>query len=161
MRVSAGVVGVILCCVCSQAGAHGAKPYLGLKGQLYFEDEPAQTLRPATAPRHVPSQYVARTPLDFSYPESAASGAISPEANSGAPFRAESGWGLELGRGAKLKFAYDKDTKLSLGMGMWKVKLGVSRSFGGPSHEDEEETVWPERHSSAAGMGRVETAASD
>ena len=160
MRVSAGLVGVILCCVSSLAGAHGAKPYLGLKGQLYFEDEPDQTAHQASVPRHVPAQYVARTPIDFSYPESAASEGLSEEAGPGAFSNVESDWGLELGDGAKLKFAYDKDTKLSLGMGMWKVKLGVTRSFGGPNREIAA-APRPERHTSAAGMGRVEMAASN
>lgn len=159
MRISSAMIGMILCCVSSQVGAHGAKPYLGLKGQLYFEDEPAQTVRPGAVPRHVPSHYVARAPVDFSYPESAAAGGISAKADAGPPFRPESGWGLELGQGAKLKFVYDEDTKLSVGMGMWRVKLGVSKSFGGPSREQQEETSRPRRHTSAAGMGRIETAA--
>ncbi|MEM1199582.1 MAG: hypothetical protein AAGI06_09765 [Pseudomonadota bacterium] len=160
MRVSAGLVGVILCCVASMAGAHGAKPYLGLKGQLYFEDEPQQAVRQASVPRHVPSQYVARTPVDFSYPESAASEGLSEEASQAALQNVESDWRLELGDGAKLRFAYDKDTKLSIGMGMWKVKVGVTRSLGGPSR-DVPPAPRAERHTSAAGMGRIEMAASN
>ncbi|MEM8689424.1 MAG: hypothetical protein AAGF81_18995 [Pseudomonadota bacterium] len=160
MRVSAGFVGVTLCCVSTLVCAHGAKPYLGLKGQLYFEDEPNPSVRQVTVPRHVPSKYVARTPLDFSYPESAASAGLSHEAGTDAPSSGEHGWNLELGDGAKLKFDYDEDTRLSLGMGMWKVKVGVSKSFGGPSGEEKSAKPRPERLTSAAGMGRIETASS-
>ncbi len=159
MRLAAGLVGITLCCVSGLAGAHGAKPYLGLKGQLYFDDGSGRDVRQVTVPRHVPPQYVARAPIDFSYPESAASGGLAEQANRSPLSSGESGWGLEIGDGAKLKFAYDENTKLSLGMGMWKVKVGVTKKLGGPARE-EDTAPRPVRHSSAAGMGRIETAAS-
>ncbi len=154
MRVSSLSLSVLLCC--GVGSAHAAGPVLGLKGQLYDEDVPARTAPQNIVPRHIAPKHVARAPVDFSYPETAA----SPEAPSGQPqaFRpATSGWNLDLRDGAKLRFAYDKDTKLSLGLGMWKVKVGVSRKIGGPGSGEIE---WPERLGSAASMGRAEASTS-
>lgn len=152
MRISWLCLGVLLCC----GTAHAGEPVLGLKGQLYDEDVGARTAPQPVVPRHIAPKHVARAPIDFSYPETAAApGApsLSPQSDQS---EAVSAWNLDLSDGAKLRFAYDKDTKLSLGMGMWKVKLGVSRTIGGSGGSDIE---WPERHGSAAGMGRVEARA--
>ncbi len=64
----------------------------------------------------------------------------------------ESPWQLDLSDGAKLRFAYDKDTKIKVGMGLWKVKVGVSKAFGGPNTD-----TWelPVRHGRAAALGRA------
>lgn len=151
MRVSWTLAALALCCAGSLTCAIGAEQHLALKGQLYFEGAPAGPAPQTIVPRHVPSQHIARAPIDFSYPETAAStGSHLTHQDQVQPL-AGSGWDLDLTDGAKLKFAYDRDTKLSLGMGMWKVKVGVSKKFGGSSRIIDDPLV---RHGSAAGMGR-------
>ncbi|MCP5080546.1 MAG: hypothetical protein GY948_02495 [Alphaproteobacteria bacterium] len=153
MRIFWTMAAAMLCCVGSLKGAYGAEEHLGLRGQLYFEPAPALKPPQDSVPRHISAKHVARAPIDFSYPETAAStGSHIAHQETHRP-REESPWQLDLTDGAKLRFTYDEDTKLKLGMGMWKVKVGVSRAFGGPSTD-----TWelPERHGRAAALGRAD-----
>ena len=152
MRIFWTMAAAMLCCVGTLKSAFSAEEHLGLRGQLYFE--PAPDLKPPqdSVPRHIPSKHVARAPIDFSYPETAASTGSHILPQETRRPREESPWQLDLTDGAKLRFAYDKDTKLKLGMGMWKVKVGVSKAFGGPSNDSWE---LPVRQSRAASLGRA------
>lgn len=152
MRIVWTMAAAALGCALSLGGASGAEETLGLRGQIYFE--PAAVAPPSRTivPRHISAKHVARAPVDFSYPETAAStGSNVRPVSAGQPVE-EGPWHLELSDGAKLRFAYDKDTHIKLGMGMWKVKVGVSKAFGGPNAG-----AWelPVRHSRAAALGRA------
>ncbi len=153
MRIVQTMAAALMCCVGGISGAMGAEEHLGLRGQLYFEPAPTAKLPQSSVPRHVSPKHIARAPIDFSYPETAAStGAHFVHQDARQP-REESPWQLDLSDGAKLRFAYDKDTKIKVGLGLWKVKVGVSQAFGGPNAG-----TWelPVRHGRAAALGRAD-----
>lgn len=153
MRTFLTVVAAVLSCATNGINPLAAEEPLNLRGQLYFDPAPAAASQHILVPPHVSKKNVPQAPIDFSYPETETStGAYVT--SSGAFTRVDhDAWNVDLTDGAKLKIAYDKTTKLSLGVGMWKVKMGVSKKFGGPNSEP-----WslPERHGRAAALGRAD-----
>ncbi len=152
MRIIRTMTAGFMCCLGGVSGAISAEEHLGLRGQLYFDSVSTSKVAHSSIPRHIPAEHVARAPIDFSYPETAAStGAHIAHKETQHP-REESAWHLDISDGAKLRFAYDKDTKIKVGMGLWKVKVGISKAFGGPNSG-----TWelPVRHSRAAALGRT------
>ncbi len=162
MRIFLSVAAAVLSCVTSVTSVSAAEDHLELRGQLYFDPAPARSFRPKRVPRLVSKDYVAHTTIDFSYPEAPAQEGSQSAARDARQLRDQRAWDIDLTDGAKLKIAYDKDTKLSLGVGMWKVKMGVSKKFGGPSR-DAGDDGWtlPARHGRAAALGRDETLSSN
>lgn len=152
MRFSMIVATALLSCAGSLSSAFGAEESFELRGQLYFEPTPVAAAPQVTVPRHVAQKYVARAPIDFTYPETAASTGASVAYHEEYQPVDQSAWGVDLTDGAKLKIAYDKNTKLSLGVGMWKVRMGVSKKFGDPTAEP---WTLPARHGRAAALGRA------
>ncbi len=149
------VTATLACCVFGLHGTLCAEEQLGLRGQLYFDPAPAMVPPQGSIPRHIQTKHVARAPIDFSYPETAASTGTHVAPRGVQQPQGQSAWQFDLSDGAKLRFAYDKDTKIKVGMGMWKVNVGVSKPFGGPSTG----TSWtlPVRHGRAASLGRAGT----
>lgn len=146
MRTFWTMATALVCCVVGLKSAQSAEERLGLRGQLYFETGSVSKPPQSSVPRHIAAKYIAQAPIDFSYPETAASTGLQTVRGEAPKPHNESPWQLDITNGAKLRFAYDKDTKLKLGLGMWKVKVGVSQAFGGTeARAASERAVMPER----------------